>query len=118
MKMLPNLGFDPNDEIHEPVWEAIEAHGLACLSHCAYVAHGIDTGRMQLSSLTASPFHFEVPARRHPGINLIFAYFGGGATYLGTITLLRDWITASQTVVVAGDSGFGSTACPGSKPFR
>ncbi len=87
VKMYPNLGFDPNDEIHEPVWEAIEAHGLACLPHCGYIAHGVGTGRMRLSSLTASPFHFEVPARRHPGINFIFAHFGGAATYLETITL-------------------------------
>jgi len=40
VKMFPNLGFDPNDEMHEPVWEAIEAHGLACLPHCGYVAYG------------------------------------------------------------------------------
>ena len=87
VKMFPNLGFDPNDEIHEPVWEAIETHGLACLPHCGYVAYGVDTGRMRVSSLTASPFHFEVPARRHPGIDFIFAHFGGGATYLETVTL-------------------------------
>ena len=87
VKMFPNLGFDPNDEIHEPVWEAIEVHDLACLPHCGYVAYGVDTGRMRISSLTASPFHFEVPARRHPGINFVFAHFGGGATYLETITL-------------------------------
>ena len=87
VKMFPDLGFDPNDEIHEPVWAAVEAHGLACLSHCGYVAYGVDTGHMRISSLTASPFHFEVPARRHPGIDFIFAHFGGGATYLETITL-------------------------------
>ena len=87
VKMFPNLGFDPNDEIHEPIWEAVEAHGLACLSHCGYVAHNVNTHRMRLSSLTASPFHFEIPARRHPGVNFIFAHFGGGATYLETITL-------------------------------
>ena len=87
VKMFPNLGFDPNDEIHEPVWEVIEAHDLACLPHCGYVAQGMETGRLRLSTLTASPFHFEVPARRHPGINFIFAHFGGGATYLETITL-------------------------------
>lgn len=39
------------------------------------------------SSITATPFHFEVPARRHPGINFIFAHFGGAASYLETIVL-------------------------------
>ncbi len=87
VKMFPNLGFDPNDENHEPVWEAVEALGLACLSHCGYLAHGADAERARISSLTASPFHFEVPARRHPGIRFIFAHFGGAATYLETITL-------------------------------
>jgi predicted TIM-barrel fold metal-dependent hydrolase len=86
VKMFPNLGFDPNDEIHEPVWAAIERLGLACLSHCGWLmpSHNPAT---RLSTLTASPFHFEVPARRHAGINFIFAHFGGGATYLETITL-------------------------------
>lgn len=87
VKMFPNLGFDPNDEIHEPVWEAIEAHGLACLAHCGFVLGGKETGRVRLHSLTASAFHFEVPARRHPGIRFIFAHFGGAATYLETIVL-------------------------------
>ncbi len=87
VKMFPNLGFDPNDEIHEPVWEVIERLGLACLSHCGWLMPSSRHPGMRLSSLTASPFHFEVPARRHPGINFIFAHFGGGATYLETITL-------------------------------
>lgn len=87
VKMIPNLGFDPNDEIHEPVWDAIEANGLICLAHCGFVLAGRETGRMRLQSLTASPFHFEVPARRHPGIKFIFAHFGGAATYLETIVL-------------------------------
>ena len=87
VKMFPNLGFDPNDEIHEPVWQAIESLGLACLSHCGWLLHRESTRGTRLSCLTASPLHFEVPARRHPGINFIFAHFGGGATYLETITL-------------------------------
>lgn len=87
VKMIPNLGFDPNDEIHEPVWQAIEVHGLACLAHCGYVAGNKENRRMRLHSLTATPFHFEVPARRHPGIRFIFAHFGGAATYLETIVL-------------------------------
>ncbi|MDI7275753.1 MAG: amidohydrolase family protein [Anaerolineae bacterium] len=87
VKMFPNLGFDPNDEIHEPVWEAVEAHGLACFSHCGYLAHSSDAPQTRISSLTASPFHFEVPARRHPAINFVFGHFGGAATYLETIVL-------------------------------
>lgn len=87
VKMFPNLGFDPNDEIHEPLWQVIEDLGLACLSHCGWLQPSEANPAMRLSTLTASPFHFEVPARRHPGINFIFAHFGGGATYLETITL-------------------------------
>jgi predicted TIM-barrel fold metal-dependent hydrolase len=87
VKMFPNLGFDPNDEIYEPVWDTVEKLGLACLSHCGWLAPSETNPKMRISTLTASPFHFEVPARRHPGINFIFAHFGGGATYLETITL-------------------------------
>jgi predicted TIM-barrel fold metal-dependent hydrolase len=85
VKMFPNLGFDPNDEVHEPVWQAAEAHGLACLSHCGWLAPSPRRPRTQ--SITSSPFHFEVPARRHPGVNFIMGHFGGGATYLETIVL-------------------------------
>ena len=87
VKMFPNLGFDPNDEIHEPVWDLIEKLKLACLSHCGWLQPSESNPKMRMSVITASPFHFEVPARRHPGINFIFAHFGGGATYLETITL-------------------------------
>lgn len=85
IKMFPNLGFDPNDEEHEPLWETVEELGLMCLSHCGWLAPSGD--KTSIQSITASPFHFEVPARRHPGINFIFAHFGGGATYLETLTL-------------------------------
>jgi len=87
VKMFPNLGFDPNDDAHEPVWAAIETHGLMCFSHCGWLLHNERSRPVRISTLTASPFHYEVPARRHPGINFIFAHFGGGATYLETITL-------------------------------
>lgn len=83
VKMFPNLGFDPNDDCHEPVWEAIEEQGLMCLSHCGWLA----MLPRRIQSITASPSHFEVPARRHPKINFIFAHFGGGATYLETVVL-------------------------------
>ena len=85
VKMFPNLDFDPNDEEHEIFWQAAEDLGLMCLSHCGWLAPRDDGTR--LHSITATPFHFEVPARRHPGINFIFAHFGGGATYLETIVL-------------------------------
>jgi predicted TIM-barrel fold metal-dependent hydrolase len=88
VKLFPNLGFDPNDEKHEPFWQAVEDLGLMALSHCGWLAPNKQRPRLRIQSLTASPFHFEVPARRHPGINFIFAHFGGGATYLETVVLL------------------------------
>lgn len=85
IKVFPNLGFDPNQEKHEPVWAAVEAHHLNCLSHCGWL--GPMTDKRWVSSITSSPFHFEVPARRHPGTNFIMGHFGGGATYLETVVL-------------------------------
>ena len=87
VKMFPNFGFAPNDEVHESVWQAIEEEGLACLAHCGYLGFDKYTGVMRLQTLTVSSFHFEVPARRYPGINFIFAHFGGSSSYLGTVTL-------------------------------
>jgi len=45
--------------------------------HWSYAAQFVD----------GVPLSLQVPARRHPGINFVFAHFGGGATYLETITL-------------------------------
>jgi len=87
VKLFPNLGFDPNDEHLEPFWREVESLGLMCLSHCGWLALNKENQRERRQSLTATPFHCEVPARRHPGINFIMAHFGGGATYLETIVL-------------------------------
>jgi predicted TIM-barrel fold metal-dependent hydrolase len=88
VKLFPNFGYDPNDERFEPFWQSVEAHGLLCLSHCGWLEHHPDTAAAAKQSLTATPFHFEVPARRHAGINFIFAHFGGGASYLETVTMI------------------------------
>jgi len=88
IKLFPNLGFDPSDERHEPFWQTVEDLGLMALSHCGWLMPNKLQPKLRLQSLTASPFHFEVPARRHPKINFIFAHFGGAATYLETVVLL------------------------------
>jgi predicted TIM-barrel fold metal-dependent hydrolase len=88
IKLIPNYGFDPNDEKHEPFWQAVEDLGLMALSHCGWFMGDKLRPELRLQSLTASPFHFEVPARRHPKINFIFSHFGGAATYLETVVLL------------------------------
>ena len=85
VKLFPHFGYDPNDEKFEPVWKTIESLGLFVLTHCGWLLPFEDDTRLQ--SITSSPFHFEVPARRHPKINFIFAHFGGGATYLETVVL-------------------------------
>jgi len=85
IKMFPNFGYDPNDEAYEPIWRVVESLGMMCLSHCGWLAPFPDGRRVH--SLTATPFHFEVPARRHPGIHFIFGHFGGAATYLETLVL-------------------------------
>jgi len=88
IKLFPNLGFDPNDEAFEPMWRKVEERGLACLSHCGWLLLNSRNPGMRIHSLTATPFHFEVPARRHAGIRFIFAHFGGATTYLETVVLL------------------------------
>lgn len=88
VKLFPNLGFDPNAERLEPFWAAVEKLGLMCLSHCGWLANTGAFAGKRIESLLATPMHFEVPARRHPKINFIFAHFGGGWSYLETVTLL------------------------------
>jgi predicted TIM-barrel fold metal-dependent hydrolase len=88
VKLFPNLGYDPNDERYEPIWVEVERLGMLVFSHCGWLAPNRATPSMRIASLGgASPFHFEVPARRHPGVKFVFAHFGGAATYLETLVL-------------------------------
>ncbi len=88
IKLFPNCGFDPNDDKYEPIWQELEKRNMLVFSHCGWLGPNDNNPSMRLSSLEgASPFHFEVPARRHPKVKFIFAHFGGGATYLETIVL-------------------------------
>lgn len=86
VKLFPNLGFDPNDDRYEPFWDAVESAGLMVFAHCGWLT--VTPALAFTSSLTATPFHFEKPARRHPKINFIFAHFGGAPAYLETIVLI------------------------------
>ena len=87
VKLFPNLGFDPSDARFDPVWEEMENRRMLCLSHCGYLAPAPDAPRFPFSSLTATPLHYERPARVFPGINFIMAHFGGMPNYLETIML-------------------------------
>ncbi|OGF49062.1 MAG: hypothetical protein A2231_03845 [Candidatus Firestonebacteria bacterium RIFOXYA2_FULL_40_8] len=88
IKLFPNLGFDPNDDRYEPIWQEVEKRKMLVFSHCGWLAPNTKDPSMRIASaFGASPFHFEVPARRHANINFIFAHFGGGATYLETLVL-------------------------------
>jgi len=88
IKLFPNLGFDPNEDRYEPIWQEVEKRKMLVFSHCGWLGPNEKDPSMRIASLEgASPFHFEVPARRHPGIKFIFAHFGGGATYLETLVL-------------------------------
>lgn len=88
IKVFPNFGFEPSDEHLEPFWQVVQDRTPICLSHCGWLRNDGVWARRRISSLTASPFHFEIPARRFPQIKFIFGHFGGGATYLETVVLI------------------------------
>jgi len=85
MKLFPNFGYEPNDDKFEPIWNELEKRKMICFPHCGWL--GYDKKTINTTTGVASPYHFELPARRHPGINFIFAHFGGAATYIETIVL-------------------------------
>ena len=87
VKMFPNLGFSPGDEAYEPFWQSMERLGLICFAHQGILGQLKDR-RTYNSALLACPYQFEMPARRHPGVDFIFAHFGGHSFYLQTLTLL------------------------------
>jgi len=88
IKLFPNIGFNPNDERLEPFWRRMEDRGLYCFSHCGWLVPCAKDPSLRVSSQLATPLCFEVPARRHPKLNFVFGHFGGGYSYLETVTLL------------------------------
>lgn len=88
IKMFPNFGFDPNEERYEPFWAEAEKLKLMCLPHCGWLTDKGPWAKQRYVSLLSTPLHFEVPARRFPGVKFIFAHFGGGFSYLETVTLI------------------------------
>ena len=88
IKLFPNCGFDPNDDQYEPIWKEVEKRNMLVFSHCGWLMPNEKDPSARIASIDGgSPFHFEVPARRHPKVKFIFAHFGGGATYLETLVL-------------------------------
>jgi len=96
---LPVTDWSDNGRGNEDVLRAVQKHpdrlfGSVYIDLNDPAEKSIETvkrfageGFKCIQSITASPSHFEVPARRHPKINFIFAHFGGGATYLETVVL-------------------------------
>ena len=59
IKLFPNVGFDPNDDQWEPIWQEAEKRKMIVFSHCGWLLPNSKNPQMRIGSiLGGSPFHF------------------------------------------------------------
>lgn len=83
VKLFPNLGYYPDDDVMAPFFEMIAELGMAVLSHCGWLGPQIGVSAAYYSH----PGRFEKVIRRHPETPFIMAHMGGIAGFLETVML-------------------------------
>jgi predicted TIM-barrel fold metal-dependent hydrolase len=100
VKLFPNLGYYPDDDLCRPMFETIAELKMAVLSHCGWL--------MATAGVTASyfarPARFEKVIRRYTETPFILAHMGGIDGFLEAIML----VTRSPNTYVDTAPGQGT----------
>ena len=83
IKLFPNLGYYPDEDYVQPMFETIAELKLAVLSHCGWLTPAAGVSAAYYSA----PGRFEKVIRRHKDTIFILAHMGGMASFLETIML-------------------------------
>jgi predicted TIM-barrel fold metal-dependent hydrolase len=103
VKIYPQYGYNGNDRKFDPYWDYLEKNNLICFIDCGWLLASKKDPSKRLQTNLSSPFCFEVPARTHPALRFELVHFGGGITYLETITM----ISRHPNVFADTSPGFG-----------
>jgi predicted TIM-barrel fold metal-dependent hydrolase len=103
VKLLPPVGYRPDDPAFDGFWETMQDLGLAVMAHTGFItarhkAEEAGAG-VFLSSTHADPLFFDRPARKFPRLNIILCHLGGGI-----------WHEAAAHMVTEHDNVWGDVA--------
>ena len=107
VKLFPNLGYFPDDDVYRPFFEAIAERKMAVLSHCGWLAPKAGV----TAAYYSHPGRFEKVIRRHSETIFILAHMGGIAGFLEAIMLTTR--TPNSYVDTAPGQGTWVLECAG-----
>ena len=109
IKLLPCLGYYPDDKKFDPFWKEMEKNKLVAMVHTGFITarHKQEerSNRTYLHSKYGNPLYFDILARKFPEMPVILCHTGGSTWYEEACQMI------SQHEHVWGDlSGPGSFA--------
>ena len=100
VKLIPNLGYWPDDKAFETFFDTIAELKMAVLSHCGWLAPRLGIS----ASYYSQPCRFEKLIRSYPETPFILAHMGGISGFLDAIML----VTRAANVYVDTAPGQGT----------
>lgn len=109
IKLLPCLGYQPDDPKYDTFWRTIEENGQIIMVHTGFItARHKDEEKKHntfLNSRYGNPIYFDRIARKFPKMQIILCHTGGAIWYEAAVQMIN------QHKNVWGDcSGFGNFA--------
>lgn len=80
VKLMPSVGYYPDEERFLPIFRELNARKWLVLTHCGWCSKGVKEQDLPQSTRFTDPYHIEPLARVFKGIDFILAH-GGGRTF-------------------------------------
>ena len=88
VKLMPTVGYYPDDEKHRKVFEEVNARKMICLSHVGWCSAGYKERDFPQCTLYSHPYHLEPLIRIFPETDFIFAHGGGRTMFQAAFELV------------------------------
>lgn len=80
VKLIPTVGYYPDEERFLPIFEELNARKWLVLIHCGWCSKGVKERDLPQSTRFSDPYHIEPLARVFKDIDFLLAH-GGGRTF-------------------------------------
>lgn len=77
IKLMPTVGYYPDEERFRPIFEEVNRRGWLVLQHCGWCSKGVKVPDLPQSTRFTDPYHVEPLARIFPETDFILAHGGG-----------------------------------------
>jgi predicted TIM-barrel fold metal-dependent hydrolase len=109
VKLLPCLGYRPDDSSFDAIWEVMEKHSIAVMAHTGFITarHKEEERKagVYLNSTYCDPLLWDRPARRFPNLQIILCHLGGQFWYREASVMITEhqnvWADVSGSGLMA-----------------